>query len=208
MPLHRFASHAAHLVSACHRGTVPATVFIDENLARGFLLVGVVVGTSEVGKARATMRAQLPRGARRVHFVKENDARRRHILDAIAELRLPCVLIEASDVRRIVDARSSAVEALVRWAVEADVTRLVFERDDNSVALDQRVIAPALATAGIAIPRSAHDAVGTVALRLRRGGPGVDGGAFCSRRGGVAAGRGRGGERRGVAHRPPRPPER
>jgi vacuolar-type H+-ATPase subunit F/Vma7 len=73
---------------------VAATLFVDENLTRGFRLVGVVVTTGEIGRARATMRAQLPRGARRVHFVKENDARRRHVLRVIAGLRVGVVVVE------------------------------------------------------------------------------------------------------------------
>jgi len=127
---------------------VPATLFVDENLRRGFRLVGVVVTTGEIGRARATMRAQLPRGARRVHFVKENDARRHHILRVIAALHLDTVVVEVHEARRTPDARRAAVATLVGWALRADVTRLVFERDDNSVALDQRTIAHTLVSAG------------------------------------------------------------
>ena len=70
-PLHRSPEWVAAPRARGHGFGVAATLFVDENLRRGFGLLGVVVTTGEIGRARATMRAQLPRGARRVHFVKD-----------------------------------------------------------------------------------------------------------------------------------------
>jgi hypothetical protein len=64
-----------------------------------------------------------------------------------------------SEVRRTPDARRAAVATLVGWALRADVTRIVFERDDNSLALDQRTIAHALRGAG-ALGALEYDHVG------------------------------------------------
>jgi hypothetical protein len=119
-------------------------LFLDENLQRGFRFVGVAVGTSVVGRARATVRAMLPRGARRVHFVKENDVRRRQVLAAIALLDLEFVIVDVTRRGRASDQRRVALGELVTWALDSGIDRLVLERDENSVVSDLRTISHAL----------------------------------------------------------------
>jgi len=123
---------------------MPTTLFVDESLKRGFRFVGVAVDTSQVGRARATMRAMLPRGARRIHFVKENDVRRRRVLAEIAQLDLTILIVDVTRGGRSVDRRHAALGRLVVWALDSGIDRLVFERDENSVLSDLRTIARVL----------------------------------------------------------------
>lgn len=94
------------------------------------------------------MRDQLPPGTRRLHFVKENDANRRRAFAAVASLDLEHLIVEGPPARRHKDQRVEALGVVVFWALDRGVERIVLERDENSVALDLRVMRDALREAG------------------------------------------------------------
>lgn len=117
------------------------TVFVDESKRSGFRFAAVRVAPEDISDARATMRAQLVRGTRRLHFVHENDVIRRRALAAIAELELRIAIIEAPRFETQSGQRTSALAMLVGLCVKWEADRLVIERDENTVGLDRRVLA-------------------------------------------------------------------
>lgn len=118
---------------------------MDENKAQGFRLATVLVQDSQASRARAAMRGHVAAGAHRVHFVKERPARRRAILATIAGLGVIVVVIEAPVGCRANEQRHATISELTRWACASGARRIVIERDENSIALDRRVIESALA---------------------------------------------------------------
>ena len=118
---------------------------MDENKAQGLRLAAVLVPDPQASRARAAMRGHVAGGAHRVHFVKERPARRRAILATIAGLGVIAVVIEAPAGCRASEQRHAALSELTRWACAMGAHRIVIERDENSVALDRRVIEAALA---------------------------------------------------------------
>ena len=117
------------------------TVFVDESKRSGFRFAAVLVSPDGIADARTTMRAQLVRGTRRLHFVHENDVIRRRALAAIAELSLRIVIIEAPRFAAQPSQRTAGLETLVGLCAEWEADRLVIERDENTVGLDRRVLA-------------------------------------------------------------------
>jgi hypothetical protein len=124
---------------------VSGTVYVDENKARGFRLAAVLTQDSDARRARAALRGHVAAGAHRVHFVKERPARRRAILATIASLGVIVVVIEAPIGCRASEQRHATIAELTRWACAMGARRIVVERDENSIALDRRVIESALA---------------------------------------------------------------
>ena len=127
---------------------MPATLFVDESLHRGLRLAAVRVEFGDLRRARARMRDQLPPGTRRLHFVKENDSNRLRAFAAITRLELEHLIVEGPSAQTPKDQRVAALRVVVSWALERGVERVVLERDENSVALDLRVIRDALRAAG------------------------------------------------------------
>jgi len=116
------------------------TVFVDESKRSGFRLAAVLVSPDGIADARATMRAQLVRGTRRLHFVHENDVNRRRALAAIAGLNLRIAIIESPRFETQPGQRAAALAILVSLCAEWRVGRLVIERDENVADLDRRVL--------------------------------------------------------------------
>jgi hypothetical protein len=124
------------------------TVFVDESKRSGFRFAAVRVPQEDIADARATMRAQLVRGTRRLHFVHENDVIRRRALAAIAELDLRIAIIESPRFEAQSSQRTAALAILVGLCAEWEADRLVVERDENTVGLDRRVLTECARTLG------------------------------------------------------------
>jgi len=60
------------------------TMFIDESKANGYIIAATVVGDVKLAETRALLRELVLPGQRRIHFAKESDRRRRHVLSAMA----------------------------------------------------------------------------------------------------------------------------
>ena len=146
--LHRSPEPQQRTFTLRHAGAMAKTFFVDENKRAGFVFVGIAVDTTQVGRARSTMRGLLPRGARRVHFVKENRVRRRKVLATIAELDLTIVVICVPATGRPVSQRRAALGGLVAWALDFGIDRIVLEHDENSVHSDLRTISHLLEDGG------------------------------------------------------------
>ncbi len=130
------------------------TVFVDESKRSGFRFAAVLVSPEEITDARATMRAQLVRGTRRLHFVHENDVIRRRALAAIANLDLTMAIIEAPRFETPSNQRTAALAMLAGLCAEWQADRLVIERDENVVVLDRRVLTECVIALGRTPPLS------------------------------------------------------
>lgn len=111
--------------------------FVDESFEREDLLAAAMVSAEDVTAARRRIRGLLDKRQRRLHFKDEGEARKRKILDLIAELR-PAVRVYATPNRRA--ARQACLTRLVPDLTAAGVTRLIIERDDSVVEFDRRLL--------------------------------------------------------------------
>ncbi|PZF85028.1 hypothetical protein C1I92_06775 [Jiangella anatolica] len=111
--------------------------FVDESFEGDYVVAVVTAADGHVTAHRAAMRRLFRRGQSRIHFKKENDARRGQILAGIAALDLT-VRVYVTDNGRT--ARRACLERMVPDLAELGVTRLVLERDDAVVEADRRML--------------------------------------------------------------------
>ncbi len=90
-------------------------VFIDESVRQSYALCAVWVANSDVNETRRSIRPMCRPGQRRLHFSKEQDSRRRHLLTAFASLPIHARIFVARG--RPVAARRWCLEQFVREAV-------------------------------------------------------------------------------------------
>lgn len=118
-------------------------VFVDESKARVYLLVAVAVDDRKVAALRKTMRSMLLKGQSRIHFRKEQPARRRAILSALGQTPLDITvirsLLHAENKAR--DECFAALATAVRWLPSST---LVIEQDESRMHVDPRIVHDAL----------------------------------------------------------------
>lgn len=123
--------------------TVAQHVFVDESKARGYLLVAVAVDDRDVTRLRKTMRSMLLKGQSRIHFRKEQPARRRAILSALGQNPLDITVIRSSLLAEN-EARNECFTALVTGIHWPPSSRLVIEQDDSRIHADRAIVQSAL----------------------------------------------------------------
>jgi hypothetical protein len=111
-------------------------LFVDESKQPRYLLAATRVGEQHVPRLRKVLRSELKPGQRSIHFKKEHPRRRRELLSLYERQGLNTILIE-SNARYDLEARFECLEKLVKYALEAGVSRLVFERDDSVFKFDE-----------------------------------------------------------------------
>src|SRR5699024_4520218 len=79
-------------------GPVPASahVFVDETKRQNLLLTAAALPPHQVANARRVLRSLILPRQRRLHLVKESNARRKQILDAIIELNPIITIYDAT----------------------------------------------------------------------------------------------------------------
>jgi hypothetical protein len=115
-------------------------VYVDETMARGFAMIAVRLRPNEVVRARQRVRALLLPGQRRLHFVDEKDARRKLIIDVVAELPVTAIVYNAPNAETKQRARRRCLRALVGECAARGDHLLVLERVDSLLGEDKRVI--------------------------------------------------------------------
>ncbi|ADB29603.1 hypothetical protein Kfla_0481 [Kribbella flavida DSM 17836] len=116
---------------------MPIHVFVDETKSKGLLMAAAQCRSGDVTVSRKALRGLLLPGQERLHFNHETDARRKQILDVIAEFRI-LVDIYAAE-RESLGARRRCLQAIVRDATAA-TERLVIERDESTYDHDKRTL--------------------------------------------------------------------
>ncbi|WP_243727105.1 hypothetical protein [Actinocrispum wychmicini] len=114
-------------------------MFVDETKARGVLLTAAAVHPADLAAARRAIRGLVMPGQRRIHFIQENDGRRKMILDRIAEFSPLATIYDGSALPRRRQ-REACLRELVTDLVIQDARMLVLERDDSIVDMDNRVL--------------------------------------------------------------------
>lgn len=117
-------------------------IFVDETKHRSYLLVAAVVLPADLEPMRRMVRALVLPGQRRVHMKKEGVSRKRRIADAVVASGVRAVIFDAGQAYPTeLGAREACLRAVVSYAAEAGMTRLVLERDDSLLAWDsQRLV--------------------------------------------------------------------
>lgn len=117
-----------------------AHVFVDETKERGYFVAAAVVLPNNVAAARQTMGGLILPRQRRIHFHKENDARRDKIVAAIVGLGVEVVIYDACAHADVKSARDACLVRLVTDLAELKAERVVLERDDSNIKSDQRIL--------------------------------------------------------------------
>lgn len=123
-------------------------VFVDETKEKTYVVAAAVMSVSALDRARTTMRAQLLPRQSHLHFVREKNSRRGQILSAI----LTCgVVIDVYDASGCAPpkARETCLRQLVSDLAQSRAQRLVIERDDSLIKVDQRVLYSAVRQAQV-----------------------------------------------------------
>jgi hypothetical protein len=116
-----------------------AHVFCDESKARGFIFVAAVILPGDLAIVRKQVSVlRMPR-QRRIHFAKEQDCRRRAIIDALVSTHVRVRIYDGgrADER---SARVACLKRLVEDLTTLSAGFLVLEQDDSLVESDRRVL--------------------------------------------------------------------
>ncbi|TDO35779.1 hypothetical protein EV643_12151 [Kribbella sp. VKM Ac-2527] len=116
---------------------MPIHVFVDENKSRGLLMAAARCPSGEVAVHRKALRGLLLPGQERLHFNHETDARRKQIIQVIADFHLLVDVYQAD--RDTWADRRRCLEAVVRDTAGM-AERLVVEREESTYDHDQRTL--------------------------------------------------------------------
>lgn len=125
-----------------------AHIFADESKRSSFVLVAAFIPADDLIKMRQLVASLRLPGQRRLHFVAEQDSRRRQILHALAGAGIQTVIYDGAGFRDGKVARDAAVARLAADAIHLRAHRLVLELDVSVAAKDRLVIREQLMKAG------------------------------------------------------------
>ena len=113
-------------------------IFVDESVRRSYLICAVKVRPAALGSTRQALRRLCLPAQRRLHFEREQDRRRRQLLDEIARLEVTAFIYRCDDLNQI-SARMGCLRQLL--IDHADTTsRLVIEACETMDHRDRRLI--------------------------------------------------------------------
>jgi len=133
-------------VCSWRRSRVPASLFLDESKARGYLLAATILSDDHATETRAALRSLVMPGQRRIHFAKESDRRRRSILAHLRDLETRTRVYGVTGLPELL-ARQACLEAAAVDAI-GSATRLVLEIDSSIASQDRRILSAALGGQG------------------------------------------------------------
>ncbi len=130
-------------------------MFVDETKARGYTVAAAVFADAELNRARRRLEDLRLSGQKRIHFVKENNSRRRLILSELAALGTKAYLYHV-DGQDAATSRHLCLEALVKDAAESGAERIVLELDEQIRRQDERSLHLATHRLGVEV-RYSHE---------------------------------------------------
>lgn len=125
-----------------------AHIFADESKRSSFVLVAAVIPADDLTRMRQLVTSLRLPGQRRLHFVAEQDSRRRQILQAFVAADVQMLIYDGAGFRDGKLARDAAVARLTDDAIRMRADRLVLELDDSAAVKDRLVIREQLVKAG------------------------------------------------------------
>lgn len=128
---------------------MPVHAFVDETKVNGLLVVAAVLQPRDLASARTAMRRLLLPRQSHLHFVKEKAARKRVILDVIAELEVRIDVYDATAVQDQRQARKICLQRIVQDLAAEGAHRLVIEQDDSLVRSDRETLFHAVRANGV-----------------------------------------------------------
>lgn len=121
-------------------------VYLDETKRSGYVIAAASVGDPTA--ARRVVRSLILPGQRRVHMVREREARKRQIIDAIYALAVTTTIYDAGHHHPSeLAARAACLRALLA-DLEGGDTLLTIEQDDGMVRHDNRWLIEATRATG------------------------------------------------------------
>jgi hypothetical protein len=121
----------------------------DESTRAGYVLCVCAVAIDDVDAARTAMCAFLLPGQPSVHFKSERDARRRQILDAIADLGAEALIVSCASGRGDAE-RQRCLRASLRHYADRRPSQLTLDhRDATADTRARQVIAAAMRELGL-----------------------------------------------------------
>lgn len=133
-----------------HRAT-RAHMYVDESAASDYLVIGALVASADVARARAAMKGLLLPGQRSLHMKNERN-RAGQILGVVIELQPRVLIYRVERGVPAMEARSRCVRALARDACELGVARVVFDAIESVVDRDRSWVNSGSRSAGRRIP--------------------------------------------------------
>lgn len=120
-----------------------AHVFVDEIKAKGYIMVATWVPSSEVAGTRRSVRGLCRPNQNRLHFRKMTDSDRRRAITRITAMDV-AVVVYRTPIKDAQAARTELLRLILLDAIATSARRFVIERDEASVASDQRIAASVL----------------------------------------------------------------
>lgn len=111
--------------------------FIDESKAKKYRLVAYLEEPSNLHAKRKALTSCLLAGQRSVHFRKESNQRRRHLISMITSMN-PKILVFVVQGLAPAPARNLLISALCQKITNYSIDELVFELDQSSIAQDSQ----------------------------------------------------------------------
>ncbi|MFI6496372.1 hypothetical protein [Nonomuraea typhae] len=127
----------------------PSSAYVDESmvLSHGrYLLVAVLVAPADAAGHRDVLRSLLEHGQGRLHWRHENDKRRRHLIEVVAEMHPVGVVVVGThlDAKKQERGRRKCLERLFWELGGCHVDNVVLERRHNDLDRRDREMVAAL----------------------------------------------------------------
>ena len=125
-------------------------IFVDESKDKGFLLAASSISCADIGRLQSEISSLLLRRQVRIHFRREQEARRLRILEALTTAgRIRTVVFDATRFDSMKAGRVAAITRMADYAAAVRASRIVIESDDSAAEQDRKVIRRQLAAAGL-----------------------------------------------------------
>ena len=112
-------------------------LFVDESKSNGYLMVAVLVNSGNRTHLRRQVGAHRLKGQRRIHFTKEQDARRKTLLTEFAALGFTAYVFRSTSKDQAI-ARQQCLAGIVSLAQEQAINEIILERDESLRASDKQ----------------------------------------------------------------------
>lgn len=151
LPVEQRGTATKGLKGLHHKGAEMTTrhIYVDETKARGYVVVASNHLGHEVDKVRKELRTLVLRGQSRIHMAKENDSRRKAIIDILVAASVTATVYDADHrYRDDRDARTACLQAIINDVDPSQPALLVIEQDDSLIHSERQQLVEMVRAAG------------------------------------------------------------